>query len=147
MRGWEAAIDQPRYGPNTRAVAALVDRARELTEPELRALLDAAGPGRIADDPWPRGLDPDEDDGLRVSSALATRDAGDAAAPALAGLDATAATRARRLLGRTAHAVVLRHAFPAAEFERLVAAWTSATGDPGTGRRADTRPEPRVTRR
>lgn len=147
MRGWEAAIDQPRYGPNTRAVAALVARAGELTEDELRRLVDAAGRARIAEDPWPTGLDPDEDDGLRVSSALAARDAVAAATGALRELETAAATRARRLLARTAHVAVLRHGFAASAFEQHVAPWTAATRDPGTGRASDTRPEPRVTRR
>lgn len=147
MRGWEAAIDQPRYGPNTRAVAALVARASDVTADELRRLLEVVGRRRIPDDPWPSGLDPEEDDGLRVSSALAARDAVEAAEDALRELEQPAAARARRLLGRVAHVVVLRHGFAAAEFERLLAPWTAATRDPGTGRASDTWPEPRVTRR
>jgi curved DNA-binding protein CbpA len=132
MRGWEAAVDQPRYGPNTVAVAAFVERASRLTEQEVRALAGAIR-GRIAADPWPRGLDPDEDDGLRVSSALAARDA-IAAAAALAHVDRATATRAARLIRRTAHALVLRHAFGAEEFTALLYAWRVATLDPGTGR-------------
>jgi len=147
MRGWEAAIDQPRYGPNAAAVSRFVERAGRLGEDEVRTLVRAVGRGRPPDDPWPPGLDPEEDDGLRVSSALAGRDAVAAAAPALGALDRGSAARVARLLRRTAHAIVLRHAFPAAEFERLVAPWTAATGDPGTGRAADTRAEPRVRRR
>jgi curved DNA-binding protein CbpA len=147
MRGWEAAIDQPRYGPNSRGVAAFVERAAGLDVAQLRALLAAAGRGRLTDDPWPPGLDPEEDEGLRVSIVLAGRDAASAASGVLASLDPPAAARAVRLLGRTAHALVLRHAFTAAEFDRLVGPWRAATGDPGTGRAADTRPEPEVRRR
>jgi curved DNA-binding protein CbpA len=132
MRGWEAAVDQPRYGPNTAAVGRFVDRASRLSEREVRALATAIR-GRISNDPWPRGLDPDEDDGLRVSSTLAGRDAV-AAATALAAVDRATAARAARLLRRTAHALVLRHAFSAADFGALVYAWQVATLDPGTGR-------------
>jgi hypothetical protein len=147
LRGWEAAIDQPRYGPNTAAVGRLIERAGALDAAAVAALLAASGRGRIADDPWPPGLDPDEDETLRVSSALAGRDIQDRAAPVLATLDRAAAARAGRLLARTAHAFVLRHAFPADAFARLVAPWQAATGDPGTGRSSDTRAEPRVQRR
>jgi curved DNA-binding protein CbpA len=147
MRGWEASIDQPRYGPNTSAVHRFVQRAAELDADELRALIAAAGRGRIPPDPWPAGLDPDEDEGLRVSTVLAGRDAVDVASAAGRRLEPASAARATRLLHRTAHALVLRHAFSAAEFDRLVAPWRAATGDPGTGRRADTSPEPRVRRR
>jgi curved DNA-binding protein CbpA len=147
MRGWEAAVDQRRYGPNTAGVERFVERAGTLDEPALRTLVDAAGRVRLGDDPWPPGLDPEEDEGLRVSTALAARDAAAAAARPLRGLDAATRARAERLLGRTAHALVLRHAFAAAEFDRLVAPWRAATGDPGTGRASDTRPEPGVRRR
>jgi curved DNA-binding protein CbpA len=145
MRGWEAAVDQPRYGPNTTAVGAFVERSSRLTQKEVRALAGAIR-GRIAADPWPRGLDPDEDDGLRVSSALASRDAV-AAATALADVDRPTATRAARLLRRTAHALVLRHAFDASDFAALVYAWRVATLDPGTGRTEHEAAEATVRRR
>jgi curved DNA-binding protein CbpA len=132
MRGWEAAVDQPRYGPNTAVVRRFLERVTRLTEEEARALAGAIR-GRIGADPWPRGLDPDEDDGLRVSSALAGRDAV-ALATVLASVDRASATRDARLLRRTAHALVLRHAFSAADFGALVYAWQVATRDPGTGR-------------
>jgi curved DNA-binding protein CbpA len=144
MRGWEAAVDQPRYGPNTPAVGRFIERASRLTEREVRALATSIR-GRIASDPWPRGLDPDEDDGLRVSSALAGRDAV-AAATALGGVERATATRAARLLRRTAHALVLRHAFGAADFGALVYAWQVATLDPGTGRHQATRADATVRR-
>jgi curved DNA-binding protein CbpA len=146
LRGWEAAVDQPRYGPNTGAVERFIARAAKLDRATLRGLVDA-GRGRLPPDPWPRGLDPDEDAGLRVSSALAGRDAVSAAADGLADLDRGSAARAARLLRRTAHAMVLRHAFSGVEFAALVAPWREATADPGTGRRSDERTEATVRRR
>jgi curved DNA-binding protein CbpA len=142
-RSWEAAIDQPRYGPNTAAVRRVVDRAAALSTDELRRLTRAAGRGRI-DDPWPRGIDPAEDEVFRVSSELAGRDA--AAAPSFDGIDRVTAGRARRVLRRVAHAHVLRHAFSSAEFAGLVEPWRVATGDPGTGRAAGPIPNPTVRR-
>src|SRR5688572_24129845 len=109
MRGWEAAIDQPRYGPNTPSVVRFLARAAELTEDDVRTMVGASGRARIPDDPWPRGLDPEEDEGLRVSSVLAGRDAAARASVALGQLDRPVAARAKRLLARTAHAFVLRH--------------------------------------
>ncbi|MEX2011152.1 MAG: DnaJ domain-containing protein [Chloroflexota bacterium] len=147
VRAWEAAIDQPRYGPNTKAVERFLARAAALTADEARKLARAAGRGRITDDPWPRGLGPDEDEGLRVSSDLAGRDAAARAAPALGELDRPVAARAERLLARTAHALVLRHGFRAEEFAALVAPWRAATGDPGTGRTEDRPAGPTVRRR
>jgi curved DNA-binding protein CbpA len=147
VRAWEAAIDQPRYGPNTKAVERFLARAEALTAAEARKLARAGGRGRITDDPWPRGLGPDEDEGLRVSSALAGRDAVARAAPALAALERPLAARAERLLTRTAHCVVLRHGFRAEEFAALVAPWRTATGDPGTGRTGERAAGPTVKRR
>lgn len=147
LRAWEAAIDQPRYGPNTKAVERFLGRAAAMTPEEARKLARAAGRARMAEDPWPRGLGPDEDEGLRVSSVLAGRDAAARAAPALAGLERSVAARAERLLGRTAHALVLRHGFRADEFAALVAPWRVATGDPGTGRTEDRPTGPTVRRR
>ncbi len=150
MRGWEAAIGQPRYGPNSAAVERFVERCRQLARMDLDAMLTAAGRAPFQADAWPAGLDPEEDEGLRVSSTLAARDAAAAAAPAVAALaafDRSDAARAARLLGRTAHALVLRHAFGAEEFTRLVGPWQAATGDPGTGRGAGERAEPLLRRR
>jgi curved DNA-binding protein CbpA len=147
LRAWEAAVDQPRYGPNTKAVERFLARAAGLTPDEARKLARAGGRARIPEDPWPRDLDPDQDEGLRVSSMLAGRDAVARAAPALAGLDRAVAARAERLLGRTAHAIVLRHGFLAEEFASLVAPWRSATGDPATGRVGEQDPGPTVRRR
>ncbi|HEY7591134.1 MAG TPA: DnaJ domain-containing protein [Candidatus Limnocylindrales bacterium] len=146
MRGWEAAVDQPRYGPNTKAVERFLARVARLTTAEARALARAGGRAS-SEDPWPAGLEPDEDEGLRVSSVLAARDAAARAETALGRLDRPAAARAARQLARTAHAVVLRHGFTAAEFADLVAPWRGATGDSATGRTGTPRPRPTVRRR
>ena len=146
LRGWEAAVDQPRYGPNTRLVERFLTRVKKLGDDELRALAGSIA-GRIPTDPWPRGIDPEEDEALRVSSALAGRDAIDRAAPRLDGLERTTASRATRLLRRTAHALVLRHAFTAGDFAELIRPWQRATNDPGTGWRDEERAEATVRRR
>ncbi len=146
MRGWEAALDQPRYGPSTPAVERFVERAHQLTREEVETLVRVAARLPLTELPWPAGLDPEEDEGLRVSSVLAARDA-TTGSPALAALDRPARQRAERALGRTAHAFVLRHAFTAEAWTALLAPWRAATADPGTGRVEDMRPEPRVTRR
>ena len=73
-RGWEAAVDQPRYGPNTAAVGAALERLRAMP-PGRRAqlVIEAAGlraaspAGVRADLPWPAGLSAQDDDALRVS--------------------------------------------------------------------------------
>ena len=116
-RGWQAAIDQPRYGPNTAAVSEALRRLEALPSGE-RARIAATAPrtGVPADHPWPRGLSPGDDDGLRVSSALAQRDA-------LALLPDPTPLYARRSLARAMHALVLRHGFKAAEVERLAGPW------------------------
>jgi hypothetical protein len=120
-RGWEAAVDQPRYGPNGAAVVDAVERLRGLSGPQLLTLAASAATGastdgRSASPPWPAGLTPGEDDALRVSSELARRDA-------LAALPGSISVAARRSLERAIHALVLRHAFPAATFDRLVGPW------------------------
>jgi curved DNA-binding protein CbpA len=142
-RGWAAAVDQPRYGPNGAAVAAAIDRLRRLSPAELRAAVRAATtvaadlPAR-AGPPWPKGLRPDEDDALRVSSELARRDA-IGAASTIGSLPAAA----RRSLERTIHALVLRHAFPATAFDDLVGPWRTTLGidaAPRPGIRSEPRP-------
>jgi len=122
-RGWEAAVDQPRYGPNTAAVSAALDRLRAMP-PGQRAQLvvEAARPravapgGLRAELPWPAGLSPQDDDALRVSSSLAQNDAA-----AIVGDPAPAI--ARRSLARAMHGLVLRHAFKPAELDRLLGPW------------------------
>ena len=117
-RGWQAAVDQPRYGPNTGAVGEALRRLEALP-PGERARIASAAPrtGQPAEHPWPRGLSAQDDDGLRVSSALAQRDA-------LVLLPEPVPAYARRSLGRAMHALVLRHGFKLAEVERLAGPWT-----------------------
>src|SRR4051794_15100313 len=123
-RGWSAAVDQPRYGPNTASVAAAIDRLRRIPADELREITTAAassGGARRGSPPWPSGLRPDEDDALRVSSDLARRDAAAALATPIP-------LPARATLDRAVHALVLRHAFPPAAFDALVGPWRVPLG-------------------
>ncbi len=118
-RGWEAAVDRPRYGPNGARVELLLGRLADLDPAGVKRL---AGTGSgLGEDPWPGGLTPEDDDGLRVSSVLAGRDA-IAAIPA--GQDGPASARARRAAARLAHLLVLRHAFEPGSFEAHTAPWT-----------------------
>jgi curved DNA-binding protein CbpA len=133
-RGWEAAVDQPRYGPNTAAVRSALDRLTGAARDEVaRVASIASAPGAGTDLPWPHGLSARDDDGLRVSSALAQRDA-TAALP----VEATAA--ARRTLARAMHGLVLRHGFSRAELDAIVGPWRSLlmprVAEPTTRRRA-----------
>ena len=115
-RGWESAIDQPRYGPNSDEVREAIDRLRTLGPTDLSRLATAAPPA--GPDPWPRGLSPVDDDALRVSSALAQRDAA-------AALPDPVPSVLRRSVGRAMHGLVLRHAFKPAELARLVGPWSA----------------------
>lgn len=119
-RGWEAAVGQPRYGPNGVAVRALLGRLRSLDAAAVRGLTDD-GPDSPIEALWPPGTSPEDDEGLRVSSALAAADA--ATAVPTDGLDRPSVERARRAAGRLAHLLVLRHAFPPATFDALTARW------------------------
>jgi len=139
-RGWSAAIDQPRYGPNGPAVAVAIAAIRSVPVADLRrlAVAAAADPAGRSGPTWPKGLRPDEDDALRVSSELARRDA-------LAALAAPIPATARRSLERAIHALVLRHAFPTATFEQMLGAWRSllalnSTRTPRPSVRADRHP-------
>jgi hypothetical protein len=142
-RGWEAAADQPRYGPNTAEVGLALERLRGMP-PGARAQLAVAavtaargtGQGVTADPPWPDGLSAEEDDALRVSSALAQRDA-------LAILGDPVPALARRSLARAMHGLVLRHGFKNAELERLLGPWREVLVGPGPLRR----PVARASRR
>ncbi len=118
-RGWEAAVDRPRYGPNGAGVEAYLRRLRELDAAGLSRLA-ATGVGLPAEEPWPGGLTPEDDDGLRVSSALAGLDAVTAIP---VGPDGPVPPRARRAAARLAHLLVLRHAFAAPAFAELTAPW------------------------
>jgi curved DNA-binding protein CbpA len=119
-RGWEAAVGQPRYGPNGPAVRRLLGRLAALDAPGVTALA-ATAPRAADEEPWPPGTSPDDDEGLRVSSVLAARDA--AAAVPAHGVDAATLGRARRAAGRLAHLLVLRHAFSLAAFASFTQAW------------------------
>jgi curved DNA-binding protein CbpA len=114
-RGWDAAVGQPRYGPATPAVEDLLGRLGALSAEAVRRLTATGTRERLGDVPWPRGTSPEEDEALRVSSALASRDA----AVALGAVPITA----RRAAARIAHLLVLRHAIHQGEFERLAAPW------------------------
>jgi curved DNA-binding protein CbpA len=144
-RGWSAAVDQPRYGPNGTAVAGAIAAIRALPPADLRrvATAAAADPAGRSGPAWPKGLRPDEDDALRVSSELARRDV-------VAALGAPIPAGARRSLERAIHALVLRHAFPAPVFEAMLGPWRGAFGVRGAPRpsvRGEPRPSVRSDRR
>jgi hypothetical protein len=137
-RGWEASVDQPRYGPNTAAVSAALDRLRAMppgrrAQLVVEAVRAASAASMPVDLPWPAGLSAEDDDALRVSSALAQRDA-----DAIVGDPAPAI--ARRSLGRAMHALVLRHAFKPTELERLMGPWRDVLLEPGAPGRPAARP-------
>ncbi len=137
-RGWTAAVDQPRYGPNGAAVAAAIAALGRLPADDLRRIAAAATPASVGrgGPPWPPGLRPDENDALRVSSELARRDA-------MAALAGPIPPAARRSLDRAIHAIVLRHAFAPAQFEALLGPWRTALAvgsTPRPGIRDNTRP-------
>ena len=123
-RGWEAAVGQPRYGPNGASVRALLERLARLDPAGVAALAASARKAGLdgpSEDPWPPGTSPDDDEALRVSSVLASRDA--AAAVPTAGVDAAVTARARRAAERLAHLIVLRHAFAPSAFATLTRPW------------------------
>jgi curved DNA-binding protein CbpA len=129
-RGWEAAIDQPRYGPNSAAVAAAIGRLGALGPTQLGRLTAASAGAPVPTElPWPRGLSAQDDDALRVSSALAQRDAA-----AIIGDPVPAI--ARRSLARAMHGLVLRHAFRPAELDRLLGPWREVVIDRQAPQRA-----------
>jgi curved DNA-binding protein CbpA len=139
-RGWDAAVGQPRYGPNGVAVRALIGRLATLDAGGVSALAATARRAGLddgRDDPWPPGFSPEDDEALRVSSILAAQDAA-AAIPEAAG-DGTTVVRARRAAARIAHLLVLRHAFAPAAFAAATRAWRPRF-------LPDERPGPRVHR-
>ena len=140
-RGWEAAVGQPRYGPNGVAVRALLDRLAQLDPGGVAALAASARKAGLhgpSDEPWPPGTSPDDDEALRVSSVLAARDA--AAAIPTAAVDPVTLAAARRAAERLAHLLVLRHAFAPSAFASLTRAWRPRF-------LPDERPAPRVHHR
>jgi molecular chaperone DnaJ len=140
-RGWEAAVGQPRYGPNGVAVRALIIRLAGLDAAGIVALAATARRAGLeegpADDPWPPGTSPEDDEALRVSSVLAAHDA--AAAIRADATDRPTLTRAQRAAARLAHLLVLRHAFTAGSFAALTRPWRPRF-------LPDERPAPRVRR-
>jgi curved DNA-binding protein CbpA len=140
-RGWEAAVGQPRYGPNGASVRALLDRLARLDPAGVSALAATVRKARLdgpSEEPWPPGTSPDDDEALRVSSVLAARDA--AAAVPAAGVDPATLARAQRAAERLAHLIVLRHAFAPSAFASLTRAWRPRF-------LPDERPGPRVRHR
>jgi hypothetical protein len=124
-RGWEAAVGQPRYGPNGVAVRALLGRLAALDGSGIAALAATARDAGLdegrGDDPWPPRTSPEDDEALRVSSVLASHDA--AAAIPEAATDPPTTARARLAAERLAHLLVLRHAFAPASFAALTRPW------------------------
>jgi hypothetical protein len=120
-RGWEAAVGQPRYGPNGDALRTLIARLHRLDAGSVTSLAMTGAGAALGEEPWPPGTTPDDDEALRVSSALAASDA--AAAVNADDLDPAVVTRARRVAARCAHLLVLRHAFEPAAFEALTRTW------------------------
>jgi curved DNA-binding protein CbpA len=133
-RGWDAAVGQPRYGPNGQQIRALLARLRSLDPGGVAALASNGARDRLGDDPWPPGASPDDDEALRVSSVLAARDA--AAALPADGPDGRVIASARRAAARIAHLLVLRHVFAPAVFASLTAPWRPRflPDDPPLGR-------------
>jgi hypothetical protein len=127
-RGWDAAVGQPRHGPNGREVDALLRRLASLDPADVRALASTADPLDPPHDPWPAGTDPEDDEALRVSSVMAARDASTVIPPA--GVTRAELARACRAAARIAHLLVLRHAFGASEFSRLTERWRPLVADP-----------------
>lgn len=140
-RGWEAAIGQPRYGPNSDGVRALLGRLAVLDAAGVAALAAATGRSRSddpADAPWPPGASPDDDEALRVSSVLAAQDASGSIPAGLT--DRATLGRARRSSERLAHLLVLRTAFAPSAFDSLTRPWRPRF-------LPDDRPGPRVRNR
>jgi curved DNA-binding protein CbpA len=117
MRGWEAAVGQRRYGPNTPEVEALVARAGRLGDDGARRIAEAAREARLGAVRWPPGTDPAEDEVLRISVDLAGHDA--AAAVAACGLSKTRDTAARNVMAVLAGIIALRPAYAPAAFASL----------------------------
>ena len=139
-RGWDAAVGQPRYGPNGDAVRALIGRLRTLDPAGVKALAETSRRAGLADlpteDPWPAGTSPDDDEALRVSSILAARDTAGVIPDVV---DRTTTARARWAAARLGHLLVLRHAFTPKTFAALTRPWRPRFIP-------DDRPAPRVQR-
>jgi hypothetical protein len=128
-RGWLAAVGRTRYGPRTADVRALIARARRLTPVEGASLVTAAGALGLTERLWPHGTDPDEDEVLRVSAALADRDAIEAARAA------GAPARTQGAVASFARVLALAPAFGATEAARLLRPWRDLDVGPDRGHR------------
>jgi len=117
MRGWEAAVGQRRYGPNTAEVEALLAKAGRLGDDGARRIVEAARETRLGAVRWPRGTDPAEDETLRISVELAGQDV--ASAVAACGLPKTREAAARNAMAVLAGIVALRPAFAPSVFASL----------------------------
>ena len=120
-RGWDAAVGQPRYGPATAAVDALLVELRGLDEADRRWLAATGARERLGEAPWPEATSREEDEVLRVSTELAAHDA--EAAVDLGSRGGPTTAPAKRAAARIAHLLVLRHAFAPRAFERHAAPW------------------------
>jgi hypothetical protein len=139
-RGWDAAVGQPRYGPNGVMVRGLIARLGELDGRGIAALAGTARRTRLDDHPvapWPAGTSPEDDEALRVSSLLAQQDAAGAIRDGAA--DPATTARARASAARLAHFLVLRHAYTPSTFAALTKPWRPRF-------LPDERPGPRVRR-
>jgi hypothetical protein len=131
MRGWEAAVGQPRYGPNTAEVEALVARAGRLGDELARRILEVARDARLSAVRWPHGTDPAEDETLRISVELAGHDV--ASAVGACGLPRASELPIRNVMANLAGMIALRPAYAPSAFASL----TSRFAELGlvTGRR------------
>lgn len=127
-RGWLAAAGRSRYGPRSAEVRTLVARARTLSPLEGARLVVGAAALGLTEGLWPHGTDPAEDEVLRVSAALAARDASEAARAGGSdgGVQAAVASFARVL--------ALAPAFGAAEATRLLRPWRELDARPRASR-------------
>jgi curved DNA-binding protein CbpA len=124
-RGWQSAVDKQRYGPNSAAVDAFLQRTARLAPAEGRRLVEAAEAVDVSTRPWPPGTDPVEDDVLRVSAELAVADVRalvDRVAQGRGG------GRLADALAFTAHILALGSAFAPSTRRRLLRPWFAATG-------------------
>jgi len=117
MRGWEAAVGQQRYGPNTPEVEAIVVRAGRLGDEAARRIVETARGSRLNAVRWPRGTDPAEDETLRISVELASHDV--RTAVAACGLPKTREAAVRDAMANLAGIVALRPAYAPSVFVSL----------------------------
>ncbi|MBM4407889.1 MAG: hypothetical protein FJ038_04650 [Chloroflexi bacterium] len=137
--GWESAVGQARYGPNGREVRALLARLARATPSDAESVAAALDHARVSQRPWPADVPASEYTALRVSAALARRDA--AAALRLDAIPSADRARLQEAFAQIAHVAVLRPIFSARDFDALRAPW-AAIADVGR----DPRPTATVRR-